>query len=522
MTCPLFPKCGCYPEGDGKHCLDKLAGSVGRDQLVKMVTEMEQAVKLRKFNKMLFWTPYDKQKLFYATGATYRERLFLAGNQSGKTEAGAFEIACHLTGLYPDWWEGRRYDHPVRIVVAGLSAEATRATIQEKIYGPPGVEEEKGTGMVPKHLIVDVSSTRGVTDTLDTMQVVHSTDGVQDGTSTVRFMSYEKGASKFQGFTCEVIWLDEDMEPGDQGIYSECSARLTYEGMMFMTYTATKGATASYDRFMSPKANDPGIKDRCVTIMHVYEAKHMTKEQWDQKLAGYPEHERETRASGKAMRGEGRVYSGVTFDMIAEDQIRYIPPHWVKIAGVDFGVNNFAYTLLLWDRDADVLHVHDSWKMENLFPVNHASKIKSQAIDVPIAWPQDGDQRDKQGNQTKSLYKAEGLKMLAQPAAYLGKDGNSVEAGLLDLSTRMRNGKFKVARHLSGWQNEFEDYHRKDGKIVKTKDHEMDSTRYAAMSLRFAQMVPLGSKKSQPLDRQVKICKGVNFSVFDPSRDEGE
>jgi phage terminase large subunit-like protein len=510
MTCQLFPKCGCHVEGDGRACQTKILQSVGKANLGKMLREMETAARYQKFNKLLFWKPYAKQKLFYKTGAEYRERLFLAGNQSGKTEAGAFEIACHLTGMYPDWWEGRRFDHPVRIVVAGLSAEATRATIQEKLYGPPGIEEEKGTGMVPKDCIVDVSSTRGVTDTLDTMQVRHKTEGVPDGTSTVRFMSYEKGASKFQGFTCEVIWLDEDMEPGDQGIYSECTARLTFEGMLFMTYTATKGATASYDRFMSPNVDDPAIKDRCVTIMHVYDGLHMSKEQWDTKLNGYPEHERETRASGRAMRGEGRVFAGISFDMIAEPAIQHIPPHWVKIAATDFGVNNFAYCLLLWDRDTDTVHVHDSWKMTNLFPVNHASKIKSQAIDVPIAWPQDGEQRDKEGRQTKTLYKNEGLKMLANPAAYLGKDGTSVEAGLLDMGSRMRNGKFKVAAHLASWKLEFEDYHRKDGKIVKTKDHEMDATRYALMSLRFAQMVPLGNKKSGPMDGGGGICKGVD------------
>ena len=57
---------------------------------------------------------------FHGNGASKRERLFMAGNQFfGKTTAGAVEMAYHLTGLYPDWWEGKRFAQPVRALVAG-------------------------------------------------------------------------------------------------------------------------------------------------------------------------------------------------------------------------------------------------------------------------------------------------------------------------------------------------------------------------------------------------------------------
>ena len=64
--------------------------------------------------KLLRYKPYPKQAEFHAAGAMHRERLLMAGNQLGKTLAGAAEAAFHLTGLYPDWWEGRRWDRPVR------------------------------------------------------------------------------------------------------------------------------------------------------------------------------------------------------------------------------------------------------------------------------------------------------------------------------------------------------------------------------------------------------------------------
>lgn len=58
-----------------------------------------------KRNLLKVYKPYAKQVKFHNAGAEYRERLFMAGNQLGKTWAGAFETAMHLTGRYPDWWQ---------------------------------------------------------------------------------------------------------------------------------------------------------------------------------------------------------------------------------------------------------------------------------------------------------------------------------------------------------------------------------------------------------------------------------
>jgi hypothetical protein len=55
---------------------------------------------------------YAKHMEFFRAGAGSKERLFMAANRVGKTIAGAYEATCHLTGLYPDWWEGKRFDKP--------------------------------------------------------------------------------------------------------------------------------------------------------------------------------------------------------------------------------------------------------------------------------------------------------------------------------------------------------------------------------------------------------------------------
>src|SRR5690606_30525287 len=40
-----------------------------------------------------------KHKAFFEAGAKYKERMFMASNRTGKSIAGAFETACHATGI---------------------------------------------------------------------------------------------------------------------------------------------------------------------------------------------------------------------------------------------------------------------------------------------------------------------------------------------------------------------------------------------------------------------------------------
>jgi hypothetical protein len=77
-------------------------------------------------NRLASYRPYPKQAAFHAAGVKHDERLLMAGNQLGKTLAGGFEWAMHLTDRYPDWWKGRVFDRPVRMWAAGVTSESTR------------------------------------------------------------------------------------------------------------------------------------------------------------------------------------------------------------------------------------------------------------------------------------------------------------------------------------------------------------------------------------------------------------
>lgn len=421
--------------------------------------------------RLTFYRPYPKQLDFHAAGATHRERLFMAGNQLGKTLAGACEAAYHATGLYPDWWQGRRFARPTVGWVAGVTGESTRDNPQRLLIGRI---QQQGTGMIPAVKILEVTPARGVPGLVDMITVRH----VDGGTSTIAFKSYEKGREKWQGETLDYVWFDEE-PPLD--VYTEGMTR-TNVGVkpIWITFTPLLGMSDVVSRFLMEKS-----EDRNVTTMTIDEAEHYTPEQRATIIASYPEHEREARAKGVPILGSGRIFP-VTEESIREEGIN-IPKHWPRIAGLDIGYDHpTAVAWIAWDRDADVLHVYDIHRLRQETPVVHAAAIKQRGSWIKVAWPHDALQHDKgSGEQIAKQYRDQGCAMLLERATF--EDGTfGVEAGIMEMLDRMRTGRFKVAAHLNDWWEEFRLYHRADGRIVKERDDLMSASRYAVMMRRFA------------------------------------
>lgn len=453
---------------------------------IALRNRLRQAVERKKFNQMDFYEPYPKQLEFFAQGVAHRERTFFAGNQLGKTTAGAFEATCHATGRYPSWWNGRRFDKPTRGWLCGPSNGALRDGAQQKLLGTARVEEAFGTGMIPRDCLVETTSARGTPGSIDTIQVRH----VSGGVSTISLKSYEQGREKFQSDTIDWFWADEE-PPYD--IYTELLARITAtHGMGWITFTPLLGRTPVVDRFLNEE--NPS---RAHVIMTFEEVSHLTDEQRKEIWDSYPAHMREARTRGVPMAGEGMVFS-VAEDTLKEPRIDNVPIHWAKIWGVDFGIAHpFAAVLLAWDKDYDTIHVLHTIRMSDGNAIMHGHALRQIAAAVPVAWPQDGTQRDKgSGEQLADIYRRQGkLPMLGTHATHA--DGSvSTEAGVMEMETRMQTGRLKVADHLGHWFEEFRGYHRKEGQIVKEHDDIMSATRIGLMMRRYARPVGLGGGKA--------------------------
>lgn len=174
----------------------------------------------------------------------------MAGNQLGKTIAGGFEWAVHLTGRYPDWWDGRVFDKPVKFWAAGVTGESTRDNPQRVLVGPPQRKEAWGTGSIPFDALKDTTPARGVPDALDSVIVKWGGGGdVQAQESILSFKAYEKGREKWQGETLDGVWCDEE-PPLD--IYSEGKTRVqANNGIMIVTFTPLLGMSDVVNLFLT-------------------------------------------------------------------------------------------------------------------------------------------------------------------------------------------------------------------------------------------------------------------------------
>lgn len=457
--------------------------SLSSGQQSALLAKLEaEAARRRSTNRLEFYVPYAKQRQFHAAGEAHRERLFLAGNQLGKTLAGAAEVAMHLTGRYPEWWEGRRFAKPVVVIAGSESAELTREGVQKLLVGPPDREEEWGTGFIPADSIVARVRRAGVPNAIDTITVAH----LSGGFSTLMFKSYDQGRGKWQASTVDFVWFDE-----------ECPADIYYEGItrtnatggsVMMTFTPLKGMSEIVQRFLLEQS-----MDRTVITMTIDDAEHYAPEQREKIIATYPAHEREARTKGIPSLGSGRIFPVPEEDLTC--QPFQIPDYWPRIGGLDFGWDHpTAAVELAWNRDEDVVYVTKCYRQRQSTPIMHAAALKPWG-DIPWAWPHDGLNDTAAGENLAKQYRDQGMTMLPERATF--EDGtSSVEAGLMDMLDRMQSSRWKVFSTCGEWFEEFRLYHRKDGKVIKEKDDAISASRYAMMMLRRAE-IPKSARQAR-------------------------
>ena len=454
--------------------------------------ELAQALRrIERFNRINQYDPYPYQQKFHKTGSEANQRLLMAANRIGKSFSGAAEMSYHLTGIYPDWWEGRRYHQPITAWAGGVSNETTRDIVQFELLGSPDDPDAFGSGAIPKSKIIKTERKPGVPNAKSVALIQH----VSGGNSSLHFKAYEMGVEKWQGRSVDCIWLDE--EPSRE-LYSQAVTRtLDRKGMVYMTFTPESGMTETVASFMNNLQQGQSLTNATwddasekVTSLKGGQG-HLNEDVMTQILSSYSPHEREMRRYGRPSIGSGLVFP-VQEDKLMIDPVQ-LEDHWPRIAGIDFGWDHpTAVVWVAWDKDEDELYIYDCYRQSKASPSVHAASIRTRSESVPIAYPHDGNRRDSMGNPgLADQYRSLGCNMMLEhftnpPALGHNKGGNSVEEGLMDMLQYMEQGRFHVFNTLADWFEEFRMYHRKGGKVVPFKDDLMSATRYAVLSRRFA------------------------------------
>lgn len=408
----------------------------------------------------------------------------VVNHNTGKNHCAAAEVAIHATGLYPGWWDGRRFGYPVEVLCSSISHRFMRDGMQKDLLGPiemvNGKRQCTGSGWIPPDRICDMQfKSCGVQNVVDTVTVRHENGGF----SVIYFLPYEAGTNKFQGFRRDVAWLDEepDQSIDQRGIFSEVQTRMVAKkGIILFTRTPLYGMT-------------PMVK-------HFYEGTVGTYTQtatWDDAIfldedtkarlkASYPDHEVEARTKGVPMMGEGAIYPVPDEDILIDPFP--IPDHYRRICGLDFGWDHpTAAVWLALDADSDVAYIYDCYKKQKEIPAAHREAIIRRGDWIPVAWPHDGMNAEKSSGQplieTFNLPNA-----LPLTARYDDEKGGRQdnEPVIMNILQRMRTGRLKVFSNCTEWMNEKRMYHRKEGKINQSGDDLMSATNYAFMMIRYA------------------------------------
>ena len=438
----------------------------------------------RKYPRQYIWKDlYPWQRRFIDSTMDKTACCLMAANRVGKSWTGTFIDAVHLTGDYPDGWEGYRFEKPPLIWVLGYSGDKIRDILQEPLFGHYNNGELTG-GLVSKDEILDCIPMLGTSRCVREVKVKH-----KNGVARCQFWSYSQGQHALMGDSVDFYHIDE--EPKDRFIYPQVITRTATGdsgrgGRGILTFTPENGRTELVVRFM----DNPG-KGQYLQRATWDDAPHLTEKMKVDLLEQFPPWQRDMRTKGLPLLGSGLIFD-LDVKGLCETKPFECPAHWYKINGMDFGWDHpQAHIQLWWDKDTDTFYVARAWKKSKTQPYEAWQQVKSWAKGIPSAWPHDGFQTEKgTGIQQKKYYQDAGWNMLPEHATWpstVKAGATSVEHGLIELYNLIELGKFKIFDNLGEVFDEFVNYHRDDnGKIVKINDDLLSAIRYAYMMRRFA------------------------------------
>jgi phage terminase large subunit-like protein len=496
----------------------ELAREMVAPQTIDTTSSLIEAVRLsKKIEELQKYVGYDrwfvpgtqmgidklpKHKAFMDCTGKYRQIYLSGANRCGKTLTASWLTARHLTGEYPDWYEGKRFKKPIQAWAAGDFNHTTRDIIQQSLMGNLG---EFGTGMIPRDKIVNHTAKSGVSGGIDKLYVRH----VSGGLSCLQFKAYKQSNESFYGTAMDWIWLDE--LPGE-AIFSECFTRtMTTGGIVCVTATPLAGMTplvfsfyseADFlpDGFQLPNTVRMAKEDlarkneesrqrgeqvvkteskKVVVCIGWDDAPWLSEEEKIEQLASTPAYLRQAKSTGVPGDTGGAVFPIAMSELLVDDFP--IPAHYKLINGLDPGWHNTGALFGALDPDTDTLYIYADYKRGQTEIVVHAEAIKTKSkwADAPVIYDYAGMGGKAEEESTRTLYRKHGLKLINAEKA--------VMAGIAAVWERMSTGKLKIFKSCRTLQNELVTYRFDEkGNIIKENDHCVDVLKYLVMGIKHA------------------------------------
>jgi len=453
--------------------IEKIIGAMSPAQMAAAIKGIQE-IQRRKQEGMLYrFAPNDSQ--IPILNSLKAVKLVIGGNRSGKSHCSAYETACHITGVYPDWWEGYRFHEPIDCGIVSVDTDQMIKGAQQKMMGWP---DEFGTGFIPKDLIIfDELKERPQTNgCLQRVSVRHASGG----NSRVFFMTFEQKLKSFMGFMWRHCWFDEEppfkyfdevrfrmMDKGGRILLSFYPPDGQTELLTFLDEMMDK--TPEYiDQFSLQWSDNPTLDPETVEMME------KTTPDWL----------KESRKYGRPGVGEGRVIP-FSRDVYTCEPFE-IEPHWPQIAAIDVGYDHGTGAVCLaLDNQSNTIYAFREYFSKETLPAVHASALRKWGK-VPFIADAPMNRRESNGKSLYDVYQEEGLEIITRQT--------DVMASINKINTVISERRFYVFDTCRVLLDQMGKYRRskneKTGKItiVKKDDDVIDPLRSALMNLEEARL----------------------------------
>jgi len=471
--------------------MDALANLNGDLKTSLMDLSVEVATDMQ-YNQLKYFRPFEHQKKFFLTGSADR-RGILAANRVGKTVSTCYETAMHLTGLYPDWWEGYRFTTPITAMVAGEGWSQVALVLQNELLGTQDVKitENLGTGAIPRDcIVVDTMRNDGANNS--GCEIRHTSGS----NSYLLFANYTQEVRQLQGFKLNLAVFDE--QPPDD-FFSEIVTRTaTTQGKVLCSFTPLKGLNGLVSKFWN---NEEGYEYIRVSWDDVPEYSPWgepfllaaTRRQLEK---DYLPHEREARIAGKPVMGKGAVFQLGNWPTYKTGDIDFLRMSRIqRVIALDLGLVNdkTVISLMYWEPHERTAYLHRQivvQGIEEAVPTQYINHLlRPEVFGTPIVLPADASTAGRytmSANSIRELFEQYELnvvdKAIMNPPDSQGRVTNHKAYGINQMRQMLEVGNLMVNENCTHFLNEAQNYFVDEKGRFSDPDDCIDSCRYALLA----------------------------------------
>ena len=444
-----------------------------------------------RYNALRYFRPFEHQKSFFRTISD--RRGILAANRIGKTVSTCYETAMHLTGQYPTWWEGKRYDRPITAMVAGEGWSQVALVLQNELLGTPDIKlkENIGSGAIPRDAI-DLDTMRSDGANCIGIEIRHRTGGK----SYLLFANYTQEVRQLQGFKLNLAVFDE--QPPDD-FFSEIVTRTaTTQGMVMCSFTPLKGLNGLVSKFWNREQGYDFIRVSWDDVPEYdpWGEAFLLNSTRQQLERDYLPHERDARIQGKPIMGKGAVFQMRDWPTYRTGDIPFQEMRNIsRVIALDLGLVNdkTVISLMYWDPYEKTAWLHRQivvQGVEEAVPTQYINHLlRPEVYGTPIVLPADANTSGRYTMSSTSIRELfEQYELNVAPNAIMnppdgqGRVTNHKSYGINQMRQMLEVGSLMVNENCVEFLREAQNYYVDTHGRFSDPDDCIDSARYALLA----------------------------------------